>query len=227
MLTEVQTPSPAYSPAEPAGAAAGTTVLVADDHPAMLAAVTEILERGGFVIVARAADGREAAALIASERPRIALVDVQMPHLSGIEVAREAASSSPETAFVFYTAFGDRALLADALEVGARGFVLKEAPLSDLVRAVERVVAGDAYVDPVLAGILVGSAMTDRVPTLTQREREVLRLLADGHANDAIASELGISTETVRTHIRKAMAKLDADTRTQAVATALRQSLIS
>jgi DNA-binding NarL/FixJ family response regulator len=202
-------------------------VLVADDHPAMLAAVVEILGRNGFDVVARAADGREAVAALARERPRVALLDVQMPHLSGIEVARTAAASSPHTAFVFYTAFGDRALLADALEVGARGFVLKEAPLSDLVRAIERVVAGDAYVDPVLAGVLVGSPTTDRVATLTQREREVLRLLADGHANDAIASELGISAETVRTHIRKAMAKLDADTRTQAVATALRQSLIS
>jgi DNA-binding NarL/FixJ family response regulator len=200
---------------------------VADDHPAMLAAVAEILQRNGFAVVARAGDGREAVAMIAREQPRIALLDVQMPHLTGIEVAREAAESSPRTTFVFYTAFGDRALLADALEVGARGFVLKEAPLSDLVRAIERVVAGDAYVDPVLAGVLVGSATTDRVPTLTQREREVLRLLADGNANEAIASELGISAETVRTHIRKAMAKLDADTRTQAVATALRQSLIS
>jgi DNA-binding NarL/FixJ family response regulator len=92
---------------------------------------------------------------------------------------------------------------------------------------VERVAAGEAYVDPVLAGVLVGAPTTDRIPALTQREREVLRLLADGHANEAIASRLGISTETVRTHVRKAMAKLDADTRTQAVATALRQSLIS
>ena len=105
--------------------------------------------------------------------------------------------------------------------------MLKEAPLHDLVRAVERVAAGDAYVDPVLAGILVGAPTTAQVSSLTQREREVLRLLADGLANDAIGSDLGISTETVRTHIRKAMAKLDADTRTHAVATALRQSLIS
>ena len=193
----------------------------------MLAAVVGILERNGFAVVARAANGREATDAIARQRPNVALLDVRMPHLSGIEVARAVTVSSPETAFVFYTAFGDRALLADALEVGARGFVLKEAPLEDLVRAVERVAGGDAYVDPVLAGILVGAPTTSQMPTLTQREREVLRLLADGLANDAIGAELGISTETVRTHIRKAMAKLDADTRTHAVATALRQSLIS
>jgi DNA-binding NarL/FixJ family response regulator len=193
----------------------------------MLAAVAETLERSGFTVVARAADGREAAAVIERERPRVALLDLRMPHRSGIEVARAVAAASPETDFVFYTAFGDRALLADALEVGARGFVLKEAPLQDLVRAVERVAAGEAYVDPVLAGLLVGGPATQRSPSLTRREREVLRLLADGLSNDAIGSELGISVETVRTHIRKAMAKLDADTRTQAVATALRQSLIS
>lgn len=202
-------------------------MVVADDHPAMLATVGDVLERSGFDVVARVADGREAAAAIAAERPHVALVDMQMPHLSGIEVARVAAETSPGTRFVFYTAFGDRALLADALQAGARGFVLKEAPLHDLVRAVERVAVGDAYVDPVLAGLLIGAPSTSEIPTLTKREREVLRLLADGRSNDAIGAELGISAETVRTHIRKAMAKLDADTRTQAVATALRQSLIS
>jgi DNA-binding NarL/FixJ family response regulator len=193
----------------------------------MLAAVAETLERAGFAVVARVTDGRSAVEAVRRERPDVALVDVQMPRLNGLEVARAVAAEGLEAAFVFYTAFGDRALLADALEVGARGFVLKEAPLQDLVRAVERVAAGEAYVDPVLAGILVGAPATSQVRALTQRERDVLRLLADGRANDAIGSELGISVETVRTHIRKAMDKLDADTRTHAVATALRQSLIS
>jgi DNA-binding NarL/FixJ family response regulator len=192
----------------------------------MLTAVADILGRNGFEIVGRARDGAEAVSLIESTKPDVALVDVRMPRLSGIEVAARAAQVSPATAIVFYTAFGDRALLSEALDVGARGFVLKEAPLADLVRAVERVAAGEAYVDPVLAGVLVAS-QTERLPTLTQREREVLRLLADGHANDEIGKRLHISPETVRTHVRKAMAKLEADTRTQAVATALRQSIIS
>jgi DNA-binding NarL/FixJ family response regulator len=95
------------------------------------------------------------------------------------------------------------------------------------VRAVETVVGGDAYVDPVLAGFLVSGDLTARLPALTQREREVLRLLSDGHANEEIGKQLHISAETVRTHVRKAMAKLEADTRTQAVATALRQHIIS
>jgi DNA-binding NarL/FixJ family response regulator len=220
---------PAFSPLEAshAAAAAGVTVVVADDHPAMLASIVEILGRNGFDVVGEAADGQQALALIESTHPRLALVDVRMPRLSGVEVAVRAAAVAPETAIVFYTAFGDRALLSEALDAGVRGFVLKEAPLADLVRALERVVAGEAYVDPVLAGVLVSARFADRAPSLTQREREVLRLLADGLANDEIGKRLHISPETVRTHVRKAMAKLEADTRTQAVATALRQSIIS
>ena len=203
------------------------TCVVADDHPAMLTAVVEVLERHGVEVVGRAADGQQELAEIETAQPRVALIDVQMPRLGGIEVAQQAARLSPGTAIVFYTAFGDRALLSEALDVGARGFVLKEAPLADLVRAVERVAEGEAYVDPVLAGVLVGGAMADKVPTLTQREREVLRHLADGLSNEEIGGRLHISPETVRTHIRKAMSKLEADTRTQAVAIALRQSIIS
>jgi DNA-binding NarL/FixJ family response regulator len=203
------------------------TCVVADDHPAMLASVADLLGRSGFDVVGRARDGAEAVTLIESTKPQVALVDVRMPRLSGIEVAERAATISPETSIVFYTAFGDRALLSEALDVGARGFVLKEAPLVDLVRAVERVAAGDAYVDPVLAGVLVSGHAAERLPSLTQRERETLRLLADGLSNEEIGKRLHISPETVRTHVRKAMSKLEADTRTQAVATALRQSIIS
>jgi DNA-binding NarL/FixJ family response regulator len=202
------------------------TCVIADDHPAMLTAIADTLERNGVEIVGRASDGQDALAQIEAVQPRVALVDIRMPRLSGIEVAKGAAAVAPGTSIVFYTAYGDRALLSEALDVGARGFVLKEAPLSDLVRAVERVAIGEAYVDPVLAGVLV-SAQTERVPSLTQREREVLRLLADGLTNEEIGKRLFISPETVRTHVRKAMAKLEADTRTQAVAKALRQSLIS
>jgi DNA-binding NarL/FixJ family response regulator len=221
--------APAFSPLEasPASAAGGATVVVADDHPAMLASVVEVLGRNGFEVVGQAGDGEQALALIESLRPRLALVDVQMPRLSGIEVAVRSAAAAPETAVVFYTAFGDRALVSEALDAGVRGFVLKEAPLVDLVRALERVVAGEAYVDPVLAGALVSGRLVERVPALTQREREVLRLLADGLPNEEIGKRLHISPETVRTHVRKAMAKLEADTRTQAVAIALRQSIIS
>lgn len=193
----------------------------------MLAAVAGVLELEGFEVVARAADGRAAVAAIETERPDVALLDVRMPHLTGIEVARAVAETAPETRVVLYTGFGDRALLAEAFAAGVRGFVLKEAPVHDLVRAIERVAGGSTYVDPVLAGAILGAATESDVPVLTGREREVLTLLADGLSNEAVGAQLGIAPETVRTHLRKAMTKLDADTRTHAVATALRQSLIS
>lgn len=203
------------------------TCLVADDHPAVVEAVSDVLVEHGILVVAKARDGEDALEQIEALKPAVALLDVRMPRLDGIAVARQAARSTPDTAVILYTAFGDRALLTEALDAGARGFVLKEAPLAEVVRAVELVAAGKTYVDPVLAGVLSGGAASEKLVNLTQREREVLRLLADGLANEEIGKRLFISAETVRTHIRKAMAKLDADTRTQAVATALRQSLIS
>jgi DNA-binding NarL/FixJ family response regulator len=203
------------------------TCLVADDHPAVVEAVADVLGEHGYSVVGRARDGYEALEKIQGRRPRVALVDLRMPRLGGIELARRAATTAPETAVVLYTAYGERALLLEALDAGARGFVLKEAPLPDLVRAIEIVAGGGTYVDPVLGGYLAGAPASARLPNLTQRERDVLRLLSDGLSNEEIGKRLFISPETVRTHVRKAMDKLDADTRTQAVATALRQSLIA
>jgi DNA-binding NarL/FixJ family response regulator len=201
--------------------------LVADDHPAMVAAVAAVLEDHGFEVVGRARNGEEALAKLESLQPQVAVIDLRMPRLSGIEVTRSAQRLRSPPAIVLYTAFGERALLIEALDAGARGFLLKEAPLADIVRAVELVAGGGTYIDPALASVFAGTAVTDRVPTLSQREREVLRLLSEGKTNEQIGKELFISPETVRTHVRKAMDKLDADTRTQAVATALRQSLIA
>lgn len=203
------------------------TCIVADDHPAMVEAVSDVLTESGVTVVARARDGEDALAKIEAGQPDVALIDVRMPRLGGIEVARRLATSAPNTAVILYTAYGDRALLTEALDAGARGFVLKEAPLADLARAIELVARGGTYVDPVLAGFLASVQTADKLPALTQRERDVLRLLADGFSNEEIGKRLFISPETVRTHVRKAMGKLDADTRTQAVATALRQSLIA
>ena len=209
------------------GASASITCVVADDHPAVLQAVGDVLVDYGVEVTSRARDGQEALEKIEQRRPRVALLDIGMPRLSGIEVARRAAEAAPETAVLLYTGLGDRALLTEALDAGARGFVLKEAPLPDLVRAIETVAAGGTYVDPILGGVIASAGTAQKLPSLTQRERDVLRLLADGLTNEETGRRLFISPETVRTHVRKAMAKLDADTRTQAVATALRQSLIA
>jgi DNA-binding NarL/FixJ family response regulator len=203
------------------------TCVVVDDHPALLDAIAAVLQEHAIEPVGRAADGESGLALIRELRPTVAIVDIRMPELSGIEVAREVTRSVPETAVVLYTGYGDRALLLEALDAGARGFVLKEAPLDDLVRAVRAIARGETYVDPVLAGFLAGVDATGKLPQLTQRERDVLRLLAEGLSNEQVGQRLFISAETVRTHVRSAMAKLEADTRTQAVATAIRKSLIS
>ncbi|MGZ8701949.1 MAG: response regulator [Gaiellaceae bacterium] len=199
--------------------------VVADDHPAVLRSVCDVLIDAGVDVVGRASNGEEAAAKIEATRPTVAVVDVRMPRLTGIEVAAQVSRTTPETAVILYTAYGDRALLSEALDAGVRGFVLKEAPLQDLTRAVDMVAGGAIYVDPVLAGVLA-SAESERLPQLTKREREVLRLLADGLTNEEIGKRLFLSPETVRTHVQKAMRRLEADTRTQAVALALRQSLI-
>jgi DNA-binding NarL/FixJ family response regulator len=203
------------------------TCVVADDHPAVLEAVAEFLLQGGIEVIARARDGEEALERIDQRKPLVALVDVRMPKLGGIELTRRAQRSTPETSILLYTGYGDRALLTEALDAGVRGFVLKEAPMDDLLRAVQSVASGGTYVDPVLAGTLAASSIGNKLPELTQRERDVLRLLADGLANEEIGKRLFISAETVRTHVRKAMDKLDADTRTQAVARALRDRLIA
>ena len=199
--------------------------MVADDHPAVLRSVCDVLIDAGVDVVGRASNGEEAATKIEATRPTVAVVDVRMPRLTGIEVAAQISRTTPETAVILYTAYGDRALLSEALDAGVRGFVLKEAPLQDLTRAVDMVAGGAVYVDPVLAGVLA-SAESERLPQLTKREREVLRLLADGLTNEEIGKRLFLSPETVRTHVQKAMRRLEADTRTQAVAVALRQSLI-
>jgi DNA-binding NarL/FixJ family response regulator len=201
--------------------------VVADDHPAVLEAVAEFLTQGGVDVVGRASDGEEALDRIEKRKPRVALVDVRMPRLGGIELTRRAKRAAPSTSVLLYTGYGDRALLTEALDAGVAGFVLKEAPMDDLLRAVQAVANGGTYVDPVLAGTLAASSVGGNVPQLTQRERDVLRLLADGLSNEEIGKKLFISAETVRTHVRKAMDKLDADTRTQAVARALRENLIA
>jgi DNA-binding NarL/FixJ family response regulator len=199
--------------------------VVADDHPAVLRSVCDVLIGAGVEVVGRATNGEDAAMRIEAAHPTIAVVDVRMPRLTGVEVALRVSRSSPDTKVILYTAVGDRALLTEALDAGVRGFVLKEAPLDDLLRAVDMVAGGAVYVDPVLAGVLA-SVESEKMPQLTKREREVLRALSDGLTNEQIGKQLFLSPETVRTHVQKAMRKLEADTRTQAVALALRRSLI-
>jgi len=194
--------------------------LVADDHPALLSAVTSYLSENGFEVVGPANDGRRAVALAAETKPELALVDYRMPRLSGTDLVRQIKEVSPDTVIAVYTADADQQMARDVMEAGAVALVLKEAPLADLVRALEAALAGGSYLDPAL--------QRDGVPSgkLTARELDVLRLLAEGLQHEEIGRRLGISSETVRTHLRKASDRLGATTRTQAVATALRLGLI-
>ena len=205
----------------------GTTCLVADDHPVVLEAVTARLERHGVTVVATARDGNEALEQIQALHPTIALVDARMPGVDGVEIARRVRESALDSAVVLYTGFGDRQLLLEALEAGARGVVVKGAQLQELVAAVDTVAGGGTYVDPQLSEALVSPRVVQELSPLTRREREILSLVANGLTNEKIGTALAISPETVQSHVRNAMGKLEADTRTQAVATALRQSLIA
>ena len=195
--------------------------LLADDHPALTAAVSAYLADHGFEIVGPVPDGRRAVTLAAETKPELALVDYRMPRLAGAELVRELKDVSPETRVAVYTADADENVANDVFAAGAVALVLKEAPLADLVRALEAALAGGSYLDPAL------QKAGKRNGKLTARELDVLRLLAEGFQHEEIGRQLGISAETVRTHLRKASDRLGAATRTQAVATALRLGLIN
>ena len=199
------------------------TCLIADDHPAVLDSLSRVIEAHGITVVARVRDGEDAIRAVEQHRPLVAVIDLRMPGLSGMAVARRVAG---RTAVILYTGHSDSMMVAEALDAGVKGFVLKEAPLGDVARAIETVGRGGVYVDPVLAGALAAVEAKGSLKLLSQREREVLGLLADGLRNEEIGRRLHIAAETARAHIRNAMRKLGADTRTQAVAIALRQSMI-
>jgi DNA-binding NarL/FixJ family response regulator len=201
--------------------------MVVDDHAAVREGVKMILTRDREIsVIGESGSGDGAIEMAAKRHPDVIVMDVRMEGMDGFEATRRIVATMPEVAVILYTAHGERGLLAEGLDCGARGYVLKDAPPDDIVRAVKRVAEGGAYVDPTLASELVTPKATERLPALSAREREILGMLANGMSNPEIAAKLFISPETVRTHVRNAMTKLEADTRTQAVALALRYALI-
>ena len=202
------------------------TCVIADDHPAIVASVSHLLEETGrFEVVGRASDGVEALALIRQLEPDLALVDVNMPYLDGVELLRLVGEEAQGPRVVVYSGERDPGRAREAIAAGASAFVLKGVALTELMRAVEIVAEGGTYIDAEIASAL-GGPKSERPPELTPREREVLRLLADGLRGDEIAERLSISSLTVRTHVKHAMDKLKATTRTEAVAIAMRRSLL-
>jgi DNA-binding NarL/FixJ family response regulator len=175
-------------------------------------------------VVGEAADGESAIALAERRRPDVVIMDVRMPGMDGLQATKVISDRLPDVAVLIFTAYSERSLLSRGLESGAKGYILKEAPHATLLRAIEKVAAGDGYVDPALMpAFLTGK---DQNEMLTGREREILQLLADGMSNADVATKLFISQETVKSHVRHILAKLEADTRTHAVAIALRESII-
>ncbi len=209
------------------GADMSVTCVIADDHPPVLQFLSRYLSNNGITVTASTRDGQEALRKIEQTLPTVAVLDARMPRLSGLDVLRALHDAKSPTRVILYTGYGDDALLSDALDLGVGGVIDKEAPLDDLVRAIRIVAEGGTYLDPTAAAALIAQRRRNRTRELTQREREVLRLLSEGNSNEQIGTVLSISPQTVRTHVQKAMEKLGATTRVQAVAIALRESLIA
>jgi DNA-binding NarL/FixJ family response regulator len=201
------------------------TALIVDDHEVVRQGLRLSLSRAPHIrIVGEASDGLEAVDMARRRKPDVVIMDVRMPNLDGLEATRQIAEQLPGTKVLLFTAYSERSLLGRGFESGAKGYVLKEAPHETLVRAIEKVAAGEQFVDPAL----MPEALSGRehVDMLTAREREILQLLADGMSNADVAERLFISQETVKSHVRHILSKLEADTRTQAVAIALREAMI-
>jgi DNA-binding NarL/FixJ family response regulator len=197
---------------------------VVEDHGALREGVRRILEDAGFELAGEAADTASGFELVERESPDVCVVDILLPDGSGTELARRLIDRDPGLGIVVYTGIERGAALADALECGARGLVLKASPLDELVAAVESVADGGAYVDPQLHPLLLSRETTRAIDVLSVREREVLDLLSRGLRGIEIADQLGLSPETIRTHVQNAMTKLEARTRAHAVAIVLRES---
>ncbi len=201
------------------------TCLIVDDHEVVREGLRLSLSRAPHIrVVGAASDGASAVAMAERRLPDVVLMDVRMPGMDGLEATEKLLASMPDANVLIFTAYNERALLTRALEAGARGYILKEASHATLVRAIEKVSEGGSYVDPgLMPAFLEGR---EREDLLTAREREILQLLANGMSNADAAEKLFISQETVKSHVRHILTKLEADTRTHAVAIALRQSII-
>ena len=200
------------------------TTLIVDDHEVVREGLRLSLSRAPHIrVIGEAADGEAAVELAERRKPNVVIMDVRMPGMDGLEATKILTERVPECAVLIFTAYSERSLLSRGLESGAKGYVLKEAPHETLLRAIEKVASGEGYVDPALMPAFLTGKDDD---TLTTREREILQLLADGMSNADVATKLFISQETVKSHVRHILAKLEADTRTQAVAIALREAII-
>jgi DNA-binding NarL/FixJ family response regulator len=206
--------------------------LLADDHAAVRQGVRQFLEAdSGIHIIAEAADGSEALRLIREQQPQVAVLDIQMPGMTGIELTRVIRAERLPVGVLILTAFDDDPYVQAVLQAGANGYVLKTADAQDLIDAVKAVHEGRSVLDPAIAQKLL-ARMTrpahspDPAASLTEREIEVLRLAAKGYTNKAIGAQLDISDRTVQGHLAKVYDKLHAASRTEAVMRAVSLGLV-
>jgi two-component system, NarL family, response regulator NreC len=204
-------------------------VLLADDHQVVRQGLRELLTREGYQIVAEAANGREAVKLAEEFCPDLAVVDLSMPLLNGVDAAREIMHCSPRTAVILLTMHTEDPYVMNALRAGIRGYVLKSQASTDLLLAIQEVSRGSMYLSPRVSGVLLqtfsGRATVSRDP-LSGREREVLQLVAEGKTTKEIAQLLGVSAKTAESHRSRIMEKLDIHETAGLVRYAVRQGLI-
>jgi DNA-binding NarL/FixJ family response regulator len=202
-------------------------LVLIEDHQALREGLELLLGREGCEVVGTAGTAGEGLELILQLDPDVSLIDIRLGDESGIDLTRQLLEADADRRVVLYTGSSDVELLFSGLDSGARGYALKEGTPSELTGALETVARGGTYVDPRLGPKLLSRDTTQRMPALSKREREIMDLLAQGLTGEDVAERLVLSSETVKTHIRNAMAKLEAHTRVHAVAIALREGFIS
>ena len=211
-------------------------ILLADDHTVVRKGLRLLLEsQPRFVVIAEAADGREAVALAAQHRPDVVVMDVAMPMLNGIEAARQITAKLPHLAVVFLSMHSDEGYVLKALKAGARAYLLKDSAETDLIQAVKAVSEGKAFFSPAISKMLVEDyirqmrdrQVEDSYDLLTTREREVLQLLAEGKNNKDVAAILNLSLYTVETHRSNILEKLNLHSGAELILYAIRKGVIS
>jgi DNA-binding NarL/FixJ family response regulator len=205
--------------------AARLRVLIADDHPLFRDGLRAMFESEPDIeLVGEAASGQEAVALASRLQPDVALMDIQMQDLDGIEATRRVIAASPKTRVLMVTMFEDDDSVLSAMRAGARGYVVKGMRSADAIRAIRAVAEGEAIFSPAVAARLVSMladarqrARPEAFPELTERERQTLDLMAQGHKNAAIAERLHLSPKTVRNYVTSIFDKLELADRSQAI----------
>lgn len=207
-------------------------VVLADDHAVVRKGIREFLEQDTAIrVVGEASDGEEAVALVTREQPAVAIFDIQMPRMNGLDAARKVKKEFPSTRILMLTAYEDEPFIFAALQAGASGYLLKTASCDELVHAVRAIAGGETALSPAVAMKMVqraasGAATEETIESLTERELQVLRLAAQGMGNRQIGDALTISDRTVQGHLAHIYSKLHVSTRTEAVLHAVRSKWI-